>query len=342
MALRFTFCALASNTRNIRFDTHRLEGYRNFCNKIWNAARYVLMNIENQDLGNSNTDRVFSLADQWITSKLQLVISQAHKYFEQFRFDLLAQLLYEFVWNEYCDWYLELSKPILYQDNTSNAEKAGTRYTLVSILETITRLLHPLIPFITETIWQQLKQPLNLECSSIMIADYPQAQENLINQKALDNVAWLKQIIVGIRTIRSEMNISPAKSVPIYFAKGNEQDKKYLDQNKLFLANLAKLSKVHWLEADDQPPVAATALAGEMEILIPLAGLIDKDAELDRLNKNLEKLDKEILRINQKLSNQNFIAKAPEEVITKEKQKLEELQLSFAKLNEQKERLALI
>jgi valyl-tRNA synthetase len=331
-ALRFTYCAMASYSQSIRFDLQRLESNRNFCNKLWNATRYVLMNTEGQLLDNTPSS---NLVDQWILSKLQHTIEQAHNHFESYRFDLLTQCLYEFIWNEYCDWYLELSKPIIYSEQSTDTQKAQARYTLLYVLDNIVRLLHPLMPFISETIWQQIKTPLNKEGETIMLQAYPEKNSALIHASAEIDVAWLKEIVVGIRTIRSEMNVSPAKAVPLFIANGSKQDQIRFKQNHDYLTALAKLSAITWLDKGQEAPVAATALVGDMELLIPLAGLIDKEAELARLKKEVAKLEGEIKRFESKLGNSNFVAKAPTDVVASEKQKLSECQKQLEQFKQQ-------
>jgi valyl-tRNA synthetase len=331
-ALRFTYCAMASHSQSIRFDLQRLESNRNFCNKLWNATRYVLMNTEGQLLDNTPSS---NLVDQWILSKLQHTIEQAHNHFESYRFDLLTQCLYEFIWNEYCDWYLELSKPIIYSEQSTDSQKAQARYTLLYVLDNIVRLLHPLIPFISETIWQQIKIPLGSTGETIMLQAYPEKDNSLIKTEAEADIAWLKEIVVGIRTIRSEMNVSPAKAVPLFIANGSKQDQIRFKQNHDYLTALAKLSAITWLDKGQEAPVAATALVGDMELLIPLAGLIDKEAELARLKKEVAKLEGEIKRFESKLGNSNFVAKAPADVVASEKQKLSECQKQLEQLKQQ-------
>lgn len=337
-ALRFTFCALASNTRNIRFDVQRLEGYRHFCNKLWNAARFVLMNTENITFTNNQPNATY-FADQWIMTRLQQVITQTHEQLEQFRFDYLAQGLYEFVWNDYCDWYLEFSKPLLWAKDIPDNEKINTLHTLLSVLDAILRLLHPIIPFITETIWQEIKPKLGLISKSIMLAAYPQAKP--MDTAILDEMTWLQQVIVGIRTIRAEMNIAPSKAVPVYFHRGSNVDKQHVDKHQRALISLSKLSEIHWLSDDQTLPVASAALVGSLEILIPLDGLIDQQAELDRLTKTLNNIEKDIALLTNKLANEHFVAKAPTEVVSKEKARLAQLQENQAKLLQQKTALSL-
>ena len=332
-ALRFTFCAMASTSRDINFDLNRVEGYRNFCNKIWNAARYVLMNTETHDVNNS--DRTYSLADRWIKSQLQLTITAFEKHLKEYRFDLCAQVLYDFTWNEYCGWYLELSKPVLYDDAANESDKAGTRQTLIDVLDSILRLLHPFMPYITEEIWQSIK-PLSQnainEAGSLIIQPYPEYDEALIDQSSLEDISWVKDVIIGIRTIRAEMGISPAKPIPVFLSNGDAKDFEKMQSQKQFLMTLAKLESLSWLDDSEKAPISATALAGKMEVLIPMKGLIDKHAELARLDKEIEKLAKDQMRISGKLSNSGFTAKAPEAVIEKERVKLAELESTLSVL----------
>ncbi|MAZ39723.1 MAG: valine--tRNA ligase [Legionellales bacterium] len=338
-ALRFTFAALASTGRDIRFDLSRLEGYRNFCNKIWNAARYVLMNIEGQKNTITLSEQKPSLADQWILTKLQQTITATRQHLEQYRFDLATQTLHEFVWNSYCDWYLELSKPILTGDY-SEIEKQTTRYVLIHVLETILRLLHPFMPFLTEEIWQTVAPLAGIQQETIMLQAYPCAQIKNINHDAEDELEWLKSVIIAIRNIRGEMNISPSKTLPVLFSKGTDLDQSRLINNKNYLMHLAKLTDITWLKSDDQAPACATNLVGEMEVLIPLAGLIDKTAETQRLTKEINKLEQEISKCAGKLSNENFVAKAPAEVITQEKTRLVEFTRAKTQLEDQLAKLA--
>lgn len=343
-ALRFTFCAMASTSRDINFDLGRVEGYRNFCNKIWNAARYVLMNTDKMSDSYSGEIEL-SLADQWIESELQTTIKSFETNLATYRFDLCAQNLYEFTWNKYCDWYLELSKPVLYGDDISEARRQGTAKTLVNIMDALLRMLHPFMPFITEEIWQKVKplSSLPIVAEATLIGQrYPEYDENKIDQNAVEEINWVKNIIVAVRTIRAEMGISPAKPIPLYLAKGKDSDLEKLNSQKQFLKTLAKLEDIHWLTEDDEAPVSATGLAGDLEILIPLQGLIDKDAELARLDKEIDKLSKELNRINGKLSNPGFTNKAPEAVVAKEKAKQDEVSSALTTLEEKRKEVASI
>jgi valyl-tRNA synthetase len=328
-ALRFTFCAFASHNREIRFDVNRLEGYRNFCNKLWNAARYVLMSIP-QSLPSTEKGKL-SLPDRWILSRLQNTIQTTHDSLANYRFDLLAQAIYEFTWNEFCDWYLELSKPILNASEDCN----GTRHTLVHVLETLLRLIHPIMPFITEEIWQRVAPLTGKKQASIMLDDYPKVDKTQIDPQSESELNWIKNIIIAVRTIRSEMNIAPSKPLPILIRNATEDDKVLFDRNQHLIKTLAKLESIKWLLANEPYPESATTLAGQLEILIPIAGLIDKNEESARLNKEISKLKKEAERTETKLQNPNFSEKAPADVVSKEQAKLAELKIALSKLEKQ-------
>ncbi|MBN4053958.1 valine--tRNA ligase [Haliea sp. AH-315-K21] len=339
-ALRYTFYSLASTGRDINFDMGRIEGFRNFCNKIWNASRYVFMNTEEQVPHKPEQLSDYSQADLWIQSRFQLTLQKVEQGMETYRFDLVSQAIYEFFWNEYCDWYLELSKPVLWDDNASAAQKNATRYTLLNILEQSLRLAHPFLPFITEEIWQKVAPMLNIEGESIMLQPYPTQDSSIIDEKVDAEIDWVKGVIVAIRNIRGEMNISPAKAIPVILNKGNKNDKTYLQANTQFLTKLAKLDSISWLDSTKDAPLASTQLVGDMEVLVPMADLIDVDAEVERLNKEVSKLDKEISKLSGKLSNEKFVANAPEEVVNKEKEKLEKAESSIIQLRTQLEKIA--
>lgn len=335
-ALRFTLCSLASGGRDIKFDLNRLEGYRNFCNKIWNATRYVLMNTEDQDCGQNGAAVELSLADKWIISRLQSAEEAVNRAFDTHRFDLAAQALYEFMWNEYCDWYLELSKPVLWDENATSAQLTGTRRTLVRVLEAFLRLAHPMMPFLTEEIWQRVAPLVGVSGDTLMLCEYPAADESKKDAEAEADVEWLKGVIEGIRNIRGEMNISPSKPLTVLFRNGTDQDESRLKANLTFLKTLAKLDSITWLNVGEEAPMSATALVGDMEVLVPMAGLINKDAELARLQKEIDKSVKDLQRIQGKLSNESFVAKAPTAVVEKERAKCDDLQATVSKLEEQK------
>jgi valyl-tRNA synthetase len=334
-ALRFTFAALATTGRDINFDLGRTEGYRNFCNKLWNAARYVLMNTEGQDCGQSGEDVELSAADRWILSRLQGTIATVGDAIEGYRFDHAAQALYAFTWNEYCDWYLELSKPALNSEKASDAAKRGTRRTLVQVLEALLRLTHPIMPFITEEIWQRAAPLAGVRGETIMLQPFPEADQAAIDPEASAEMEWVKQFILGIRKIKGEMNIAPGKPVPVLLANASAQDAAWAAAARPYLDFLARTDSVEVLPPGDEGPESATALVGQMKVLIPLAGLIDKDAELKRLEKEMAKLRSERGRIGKKLENPNFVGKAPEAVVQKERDKLEEAASALGKLEAQ-------
>ncbi len=331
-ALRFTFCSLASNARTVRFDLGRVEGYRNFCNKLWNAARYVLMSTDEEHIDFGDGAFQYSPADHWILSRLQRTIALCHQHFATYRFDLLANTLYEFVWHEYCDWYLELSKPVLYDKEALGAMKRGTRYTLVHVLDQILKLLHPLMPFITEEIWQRAINVMGENGESIMLSQYPTVNEKFINEPIEEELEWLKQIVQSIRTIRSEISISPAKAIPLKLKNVSPAMQERVNKYSRTLMSLSKLTSVVCLTPEETVPVSATAVVGDIELLIPMANLIDKDAELGRLGKEIAKLDKDIIFIESKLNNPKFTDKAPAEIISKEQEKLGQAKLTKEKL----------
>ena len=338
-AMRFTFAALASNGRDIRFDLHRIEGYRNFCNKIWNAARYVIMQCEEQDTGTGGGEITLSLADRWILSELQETTRTVTSHIEKYRFDIAAKAMYEFTWHEYCDWYLELSKPLLFSKTASDAEKRGTRHTLVTVLESMLRLMHPVMPFITEEIWQQIAPLAGKSSPTIQLLDYPGYDPEKIDETAVNDIAWLKAFVLGVRKIRGEMNIPPGKPLPVLLANWTGQDRERFVRNEGFIIQLARLEKVTWLDDEDDAPEAAMALADEMKILIPLSGLIDRDAEMERLGKEIDKLRNNLEKTEARLNNPSFAGKAPEAVVAQTRKQAEEQKATLAQLEGQLEKI---
>ncbi|MCK5525212.1 MAG: valine--tRNA ligase [Thiomargarita sp.] len=341
-ALRFTFTALASTGRDIRFDLGRIEGYRNFCNKLWNATRYVLMNTEGKDTGLTETEVELSLADRWIISLLQQVEEEVQQMMKTYRFDLIANTLYEFTWNEYCDWYLEFSKSVLQSDNVSEAAQRGTRRTLVRVLESLLRLLHPIMPFITEELWQRVASLAGKSGETIMLQPYPLPQADKVDTKAVQEIEWVKAFILGVRRIRAEMDIAPSKALPVLVQNGSADDEQKWQSHDRLIIHLARLEKVTWLDAHANAPESAIALVGEMQILIPLAGLIDKEAELKRLKKEMEKLNRELSKCTAKLDNPNFTARAPKNIVEKEQQRVTEMTASLQKLEAQSAKIMAI
>jgi valyl-tRNA synthetase len=339
-ALRFTFCSLASTGRDIKFDMGRVEGYRNFCNKLWNATNFVLENTDGKDTGVNDEAVDLSAVDRWIISALQRTEAEVTRQLDNFRFDLAAQALYEFVWDEYCAWYLELVKPVLWDENASVERQRGTRRTLVRVLEAILRLAHPFMPFITEEIWQRIKALAGKSGDTIMLQPWPEAESAKVDAAAEADIDWVKTLMLGVRQIRGEMNISMAKRIDVILANANADDLRRLADFEPLLAKLAKFESIRVLDAGAVAPLAATALVGDMQVLVPMAGLIDKDAELARLDKEIGRLQGEVKRVGGKLSNASFVDKAPAEVIEKERAKLAEAEQALAKLAEQRGRIA--
>ncbi|MCL4125991.1 UNVERIFIED_CONTAM: hypothetical protein GTU68_021374 [Idotea baltica] len=326
-ALRFTFASQATLGRDIRFDLARVEGYRNFCNKLWNASRYVLMNTEGHDCGQTNDDVELSLADKWIISRLQEVEADIVVQIEGYRFDQMAQTLYSFVWDEYCSWYVELTKIVLNDENS-----------LVRVLEALLRLSHPIMPFITEEIWQAVKSLAGVEGDTIMTCNYPASDSSKVDQAAVDEMTWVQAVITGVRNIRGEMNISPAKELPILIQGANQTDRDYLATNQAYLNKFGRFESITELE-DKEAPESATALVGEMRVLIPLGSFIDAEAEIARLNKELEKAQKNIDGVSGRLNNRAFTDKAPPAVIEKAQQQLNDAESAKRLLEEQVTRM---
>lgn len=332
-ALRFTYCALASTSRDILFNIQRMEGYRNFCNKLWNATRFVLMQVESCGF-NLNAAQTLSVADHWILHKLNEYTHTVHQALAQYRFDLVAEALYELVWNQYCDWYLELAKVTL-NHSSDPAVKNGTCRTLLTVLETALRLAHPIIPFITESIWQTLKPIMNLSQPSIMVSAYPKAQPEWEDPAATAEITWLQKIITTLRTLRSELKLNPGQTMTVLVKGVSPTERERIERNSSAIQALAKVQQWEWLSQSDTPPPSATALFDSVELLVPLAGLIDTTAERERLHKAIAKLDADIARIETKLANADFVAKAPEAVISKEKARLEEAKAARVQMQQQ-------
>ena len=339
-ALRFTNLALASTGRDIKFDMGRVEGYRNFCNKLWNAANFVIENTDDKDTGVGGEAVELSPVDRWIISALQRTEADVTRHLDAFRFDLAAQTLYEFIWDEYCAWYLELVKPVLWDENAPIERQRGTRRILVRVLEVILRLAHPFMPFITEEIWQRIKGQAGVQGETLMLQPWPVANESRIDAAAEGDIEWVKQLMLGVRQIRGEMKISMAKRIDIIVANASAEDLRRLADFEPLLSKLAKLESVRVLAAGEEAPMSATTLVGEMEVLVPMAGLIDKDAELARLDKEIGRLEGEVQRVGGKLNNQGFVAKAPAEVLDKERAKLAEAEQALAKMVEQRGKIA--
>ncbi|HEM47349.1 MAG TPA: valine--tRNA ligase, partial [Alphaproteobacteria bacterium] len=338
-ALRFTFAALATTGRDINFDLGRIEGYRNFCNKLWNAARYVLMNTEGHDCGAEDGPIELSVADRWVVSRLQQVTRQITDAIGAYRFDHVAQTLYSFVWDEYCDWYLELSKPALADPQGSEAARRGTRRTLVQVLEALLRLAHPVMPFITEEIWQRVAPLAGRPGATIMLAPYPSVDESSLDPDAEMEMKWVMEFVLGVRRIRSGMNIEPRRPLPVLLDHASDVDLERLAANRHYIEALARVQSMEVLAPGAEAPESATALVGEMKVLIPMAGLIDKAAETARLDKEIERLERDIQRAEGKLANPNFVDKAPAAVVDKERTRLAEQRTALGQLRDQLERI---
>ncbi|MGA7586147.1 MAG: valine--tRNA ligase [Rouxiella badensis] len=337
-ALRFTLAALASTGRDINWDMKRLEGYRNFCNKLWNASRFVLMNTENQDCGLNGGELQLSLADRWILAEYNRTVKAYREALDGYRFDLAASILYEFTWNQFCDWYLELAKPVM--NGGTEAQLRGTRHTLVEVLEGLLRLAHPIIPFITETIWQSVKPLKGITADTIMLQPFPEYSADKADESALVDLEWIKQAIVAIRNVRAEMNIAPGKPLELLLRGASADAQRRVEQNLSFIKSLARLESITVLPAGDKGPVSVTKLVEGAELLIPMAGLVDKEAELERLCKEIAKLDAEVERIEAKLSNEGFVARAPEAVVAKERERLQACAEAKVKIQEQQATIA--
>jgi valyl-tRNA synthetase len=335
-ALRFTFAALATTGRDIRFDLGRIEGYKNFCNKIWNAARYVLMNTD--DI--SDGDIELASADRWIRARFGQTVAAVHESLATYRLDLAAQAIYEFTWREFCDWYLELSKPVLQSDDSSAALRRGTQHTLIEVLESLLRLIHPLMPFISEEIWQQVAPRAGIDAETIMLRPYPQADCAEEHSDAVADIEWVKQFILGVRQIRGEMDISPGKALPVIMQHDSDTDRRRAERYVNLLKGVGRVESVALLGDGDEPPASATALLGDMRLLVPMKGIIDVDAERARLEKQQEKLAADLARTRGKLDNENFVNNAPADVVTKARRRATEFEKAIAQLDEQLGKLA--
>ena len=336
-ALRFTFCSLATQGRDIRFDLKRIEGYRNFCNKLWNASRFVIMNAEGQDCAREGEAVDLGDAERWIISRLQQTESAVNEGFTSYRFDLAAQAIYEFTWNEYCDWYVELAKTVLNDESASLERVRGTRQTLVRVLEALLRLAHPLMPFITEEIWQRVHQLAGKQGETIMLEPFPEPDAQRIDLNAIAEMDWVRQFIESVRRIRSDLNVKPSVKVTVLLNDGDAQDDARAQSHLPVLQRLAGIERIERTQA----PVAkaAKALLGRLELLVPLEGVVDIEGLLQRISKDIERIDKELTRARGKLANERFVARAPGEVVAKERERLNEFEHAMARLEAQRQML---
>ncbi|MGP4970128.1 valine--tRNA ligase [Psychrobacter aquimaris] len=344
-ALRFTFTSLASTGRDINFDLKRVEGYRNFCNKIWNASRFVLMNCVDSEGAAKPIDQtanpdVWELPEKWIMSRLNSSIKDIHQHFAQYRLDMVSQDIYEFIWNEYCDWYVELAKASLNDDSVSDERKAQIRYVLLHVLETALRFSHPIMPYLTEQIWQTVAPLLNRKnTDSIVVADYPKTDEAQISEQVEADMAWLQELIASVRNIRGEMKLGNAVRLPVLLQNISADEDARLSRIKNQFKALAKVDSLTILKEGDEVPLSSSSMVGQLRVLVPMKGLIDPTAELARLGKSYDKLKGQAEGIARKLGNEGFVSKAPAEVVDAEKAKLAELEGQLTAMTAQMEEL---
>ena len=336
-ALRFCFSTQATFGRDVRFELPRVLGYRNFCNKLWNAVRFSMMHAERLDQSAPAAD--VNLADRWIMARTRTVTRHVTERLDSYRFDLAAKALYDFVWHDFCDWYLEFAKTTLNKDAREDAVQS-TLHTLYATLDRVLRLLHPFMPFITEELYRQLPNRQGGEESFLMNRDWPEAGKDGEDAETLEAMAWLREFIGGIRRIRAEMNIAPSRTVPVLAKNWSPQDQERFESTRGWIRDLAHPESVRWMAEDEPTPESATALIGNMRLLIPLAGLIDREAELNRLDRELKKLDGTLSTVRGKLGNEKFISRAPKAIVKKEQERLTELNVARTQLAEQRERIA--
>lgn len=351
-ALRFTFTSLASTGRDINFDLKRIEGNRNFCNKIWNATRFVLMNCVDKDGNALNIDKtanteLWELPEQWIMSRLNSTVKAIHEHMSQYRFDLVSQDIYEFIWNEYCDWYVELAKSSLNDESVSAERKAQIRYVLLNCLEVAMRFTHPIMPYITESIWQTIAPIIDKKATdSIMTAPFPTADDSLISLQTEHDMTWLQALIGAIRNIRGEMKLGNAVRLPVLLDNISDEETARLSRIENQFKSLAKVDTLTIVNAGDgadkELPLSSSSMVGQLKVLVPMKGLIDPTAELNRLAKAQEKITKQAESLRSKLSNEAFVSKAPANVVESEKAKLAEMDTQLAEMNKQIEQLKAI
>ena len=339
-AVRFTFCALANTGRDIKFDMKRVEGYRNFANKIWNGTRFVMMNVEGQTVGQAARPELWELPEQWIVSRLQKAEAAVQQAFATYRLDLAAQAIYEFIWNEYCDWYVELTKPVLNDENVAEERKAEVRRVLLAVMEASLRLAHPIMPYLTEEIWQTLAPKIGLGGDTIMTAAYPVADTAKINDQAEADMQWLQGLIGAVRNIRGEMGLGNARLLPVLLQNTTESEKAQIARIEPLVKALAKVESITFLTDAEQPPLSSSSVVGHVSVFVPMKGLIDPKAELGRLQKDLDKVQKQHDQIAGKLSNEGFVAKAPAAVVEGEKVKLAEFAEQLAKIKASMDQIA--
>jgi len=346
-ALRFTFCAMASQGRDLAFDLKRIEGYRNFCNKLWNATRFVLGHVDADD--DPTGTATPSLADRWIRSRTRGVAATAHGSLANYRFDLYANAVYEFAWHEYCDWYVEFTKPVLFDAAQSPAEARAARRTLLAVLDFVLRIAHPIVPFITETLWRRIAPFNGSSGETIMHQPFPTAEDHPDDPDAEAAIEWLKSVVVAVRNIRGELDVAPARAVGLLLQGGTERDRLWFAETVTLLERLAKVDSTRWLDDDEEPPPVSVQVVGSgsedggarapLKVMVPMAGLIDEVAERARLTRAIDKLHKDLGRVDAKLANGNFVAKAPPAVVEKERGKAVDLRSQIEALAAQMNKL---
>ena len=339
-AVRFTFCALANTGRDIKFDLKRVEGYRNFCNKIWNATRFVLMNVEGQTVAQEARPELWELPEQWIMSRLQKAEQAVHQAFATYRLDLAAQTIYDFIWNEYCDWYVELTKPVLNDAEVSEERKAEVRRVLLAVMEASLRLAHPLMPYLTEEIWQTLAPMIGKGGNTIMTAKYPVPEAAKMNEQAEADMQWLQGLIGAVRNIRGEMGLGNARLLPVLLQNISDSERTQIERIQPLFKALAKVESITFLAQGEEPPLSSSSVVGHASVFVPMKGLIDPKAELGRLQKDLDKVQKQHDQIANKLANEGFVAKAPAAVVEGEKVKLAEFADQLVKIKQSMEQIA--
>jgi valyl-tRNA synthetase len=346
-ALRFTFASLATQSRDLRFDLGRVAGYRNFCNKLWNAARFVMLSLEQAPPPAACSDvsaaaipvvAASAPADRWIRSRLGATIRAVEQAFDEYRFDFAASALYEFTWYEFCDWYLEIVKPVLHNPDDVAAQHAARR-TLLQVLEALLRALHPLMPFITEDIWLRVAPLAGVRGDTIMLAPWPQSAQFPHDPDAETELRWVMQVVLGIRQIRGEMDISPARRLPLLLQHATADDLQLAQRHHALLSRLAGLESVRALASGEAAPPAAAALVGELSLLVPMAGLIEPASELQRLDKRLQKIERELANSRSKLAKESFVSNAPADVVAQERTRLADRERERAALTRQIEQV---
>jgi len=338
-AVRFTFASMATTGRDIRFDLGRVEGYHRFCNKLWNAVEFASQHVAPSPQDGASE---LTVVDRWICSRLEHTIASVHESFTEYRFDLAAQALYDFAWHEFCDWYLELVKPRFYETEADPGQRRAARETLAHTLDSLLRLLHPLVPFVTEELWLRLRERLGSPGTSLMIERIPEPGDYASDPAAEAEIEWLKAFVIAVRQVRGEMNISPSTLLTVRLEGAPPQDRERAVTHEPYLKRLAGLAAIELVETDAPLAGCATTLLGDLRLLIPLAGMIDIAAERARLGKQHERVAADLEKCRGKLANQSFVAHAPPDVVAKEEARAQALEQRAEQLEQQLARLAVL